>query len=46
MKKLKVKTKSASKKRAKHYSKSLSVNISFKDMIKTAALGMNSHKGK
>ena len=46
MKKRKAPTKSARKKRAKHYSKSLSVNISFKDMIKTAALGMNSPKGK
>ena len=46
MKKPKSKTKSAKKNRAKSYKKSLSVNISFKDMIKTAALGMNSPKGK
>jgi hypothetical protein len=46
MKKPKSKTKSATKKRAKSYKKSLSVNISFKDMIKTAALGINSPKGK
>ncbi|MGP8217423.1 MAG: hypothetical protein ACLQQ4_17785 [Bacteroidia bacterium] len=44
--KRKVKTKSARKPRAKNYAKKLSVNISFKDMIKTAALGMNSPKGK
>lgn len=38
------KPKPAKKPRAKHYEKPLSVNISFKDMIKTAAKGMNNDK--
>ena len=41
---MKVKQKQKHKKRAKHYSKPLSVNISFKDMIKTAAMGMTNPK--
>ena len=45
MKKLKSKTKSAKKPRAKHYEKPLSVNISFKELIKTAAKGMTNPKG-
>ena len=42
---MKAKQKPKPKKRAKHYSKPLSVNISFKDMIKTAAMGMTNLKG-
>ena len=42
--KTKSKTKSAKKPRARRYEKPLSVNISFKDMIKTAAKGMSNEK--
>ncbi|MHB8259829.1 MAG: hypothetical protein ACYDCN_08210 [Bacteroidia bacterium] len=40
----KQKTKPEKKPRAKNYQKPLAVNISFKDMIKTAALGMTVKK--
>ena len=42
--KTKSKTKSATKPRARHYEKPLAVNISFKEMIKTAAKGMSNGK--